>query len=62
MNEQVNESSHSSVVNEEYINNSNIETESVIEDSSINEMEKSFTEEVVYYYQEISQARNYLSL
>ena len=47
VNEQVNESSHSSVVNEEYINNSNIETESVIEDSSINEMEKSFTEEAM---------------
>jgi len=47
VNEQVNESSHSSVVNEEYINNSNIETESVIEDSSINEMEKSFTEKAM---------------
>jgi len=52
VNEQVNESSHSSVVNEEYINNSNIETESVIEDSSINEMEKSFTEEAMETSQE----------
>ena len=52
VNEQVNESSHSSVVNEEYINNSNIETESVIEDSSINEMEKSFTEEAMEPTQE----------
>ena len=52
VNEQVNESSHSSVVNEEYINNSNIETESVIEDSSINEMEKSFTEEAMESYHE----------
>jgi cell division protein FtsZ len=52
VNEQVNDSSHSSVVNEEYINNSNIETESVIEDSSINEMEKSFTEEAMETSQE----------
>ncbi|MDC0356406.1 cell division protein FtsZ [Candidatus Pelagibacter sp.] len=49
---QVNESSHSSVVNEEYINNSNTVTESVIEDSSINEMEKSFTEEAMESSQE----------
>ena len=52
VNEQANESSHSSVVSEEYINNSNIETESVIEDSSINEMEKSFTEEAMETSQE----------
>jgi cell division protein FtsZ len=52
INEQVNENSHSSVLNEEYINNSNVETESVIEDSSINEMEKSFTEEAMQTSQE----------
>ena len=39
-------------MNEEYINNSNIETESVVEDSSINEMEKSFTEEAMETSQE----------
>jgi cell division protein FtsZ len=50
--EQVNESSHSTVVNEEAMNNSNIETESVVEDSSINEMEKSFTEEAMETSQE----------
>ena len=58
VNEQVNESSHSSVVNEEYINNSNIETESVIEDSSINEMEKSFTEEAMETSQENTETEN----
>jgi cell division protein FtsZ len=45
--EQANENSHSNVVNEEVANNSNIETESVIEDSAINEMEKSFTQEAM---------------
>jgi len=58
VNEQVNESSHSSVVNEEYINNSNIETESVIEDSSINEMEKSFTEEAMETSQKNTETEN----
>ena len=58
VNEQVNESSHSSVVNEEYINNSKIETESVIEDSSINEMEKSFTEEAMETSQENTETEN----
>ena len=39
-------------MNEEYINNSNIETESIVEDNSINEMEKSFTEEAMETSQE----------
>jgi cell division protein FtsZ len=45
--EQANENSHSNVMSEEVGNNSNIETESVIEDSAINEMEKSFTQEAM---------------
>jgi cell division protein FtsZ len=45
--EQANENSHSNVVNEEIAKNSNIETESIIEDSALNEMEKSFTQEAI---------------
>ena len=52
VNEQANESSHSTSVNEEVMNSSNIERESVVEDSSINEMEKSFTQEAMETSQE----------
>ena len=52
VNEQANESSHSTSVNEEVMNSSNIETESVAEDRSINEMEKSFTQEAMETSQE----------
>jgi cell division protein FtsZ len=38
---------NSSVTNEEIIHNTNLETESVVEDSSVNEMEKSFTQEAM---------------
>ncbi|MFL2903192.1 MAG: cell division protein FtsZ [Candidatus Pelagibacter sp.] len=43
--EQKNESSNSSVINEEVMQNVNFDTESVVEDSSVNEMEKSFAQE-----------------
>jgi len=43
--EQTNESSNSSVINEEVMQNVNFDTESVVEDSSVNEMEKSFAQE-----------------
>jgi len=43
--EQTNESSNSSVINEEVMQNVNLDTESVVEDSSVNEMEKSFAQE-----------------
>ena len=38
--------------NEEVIHNNNLETESVVEDSSVNEMEKSFTQEAIERPQE----------
>ena len=38
---------NSNVANEEVIHGNNIETESVVEDTSINEMEKSFTQEAI---------------
>ena len=47
---QENLSSNSS--NEEVINNKNFETEGVVEDSSVNEMEKSFTQEAIETPQE----------
>ena len=45
--EQTNESSNSSVINEEVMQNVNFDTESIVEDSSVNEMEKSFAQEAI---------------
>jgi cell division protein FtsZ len=45
--EQNQEHLNQNVINEEIVHNNNIETESVVEDSSVNEMEKSFTQEAV---------------
>jgi len=45
--EQHQEQLNSNITNEEVIHNNNIETESVVEDASINEMEKSFTQEAI---------------
>jgi cell division protein FtsZ len=45
--EQTNDSNHSSVVSEEVMTNSNQVSENIVEDSSINEMEKSFTQEAI---------------
>jgi cell division protein FtsZ len=45
--EKYNESSTENVANEEVIQSSTLETESVLEDSSVNEMEKSFTQEAL---------------
>jgi len=50
--EQTNDSNHSSIVNEEIMTNSNQVSENVVEDSSINEMEKSFTQEAIETSQE----------
>jgi cell division protein FtsZ len=50
--EQNQEHQNSSVTNKEVIHNNNFETESVVEDSSVNEMEKSFTQEAVEVSQE----------
>jgi cell division protein FtsZ len=43
---------NSSVASEETIHSNSLETESVVEDSSVNEMEKSFTEEAMESAQE----------
>ena len=45
--EQQQEQMGSNVTNEEVMQSNNIETASVVEDSSVNEMEKSFTQEAV---------------
>ena len=45
--EQNQEYSDSNVVNEEILNSNHLETENVVEDSSLNEMEKSFTQEAL---------------
>ena len=47
VNEQTNDSNHSSMVDEEVMTSSNQVSENVVEDSSINEMEKSFTQEAI---------------
>ncbi len=45
--EQQSESSQTNVTNEDVLQSTNLETESVVEDATINEMEKSFTQEAV---------------
>ena len=50
--EQHQEQLNSNVKNEEVIHGNNIETESIVEDTSVNEMEKSFTQEAVEEIQE----------
>ena len=50
--EQNQEHINSNITNEEVFHNNNFETESIVEDSSVNEMEKSFTEEAIEASQE----------
>jgi cell division protein FtsZ len=50
--EQTNDNNQSSIVNEEVMTNSNQVSENIVEDSSINEMEKSFTQEAIETSQE----------
>jgi len=50
--EHTQEQINSSVTNEEIVHSNSLETESVVEDSSINEMEKSFTQEAMDSTQE----------
>ena len=40
------------MMNEEFVQNTSIETESIVEDNSVNEMEKSFTQEAMETSQE----------
>jgi cell division protein FtsZ len=50
--EHTQEQINTSVANEEIIHSNSLETESVVEDSSVNEMEKSFTQEAMDTTQE----------
>ena len=45
--EQQSETTQTNVTNEEILQSTNLETESVIEDATVNEMEKSFTQEAL---------------
>ncbi len=45
--EQQSETTETNVTNEEVLQSTNLETESVVEDATVNEMEKSFTQEAV---------------
>ena len=45
--EQQSESSHNQMMNEEVVQNTSMESESIVEDNSVNEMEKSFTQEAM---------------
>ncbi len=45
--EQQSETTQTNVTNEEVLQSTNLETESVVEDATVNEMEKSFTQEAV---------------
>jgi cell division protein FtsZ len=56
--EQTNDSNHSSVVNDDVMTNSDQVSDNVVEDSSINEMEKSFTQEVIESSQENSETES----
>jgi cell division protein FtsZ len=50
--EQNQEHINSNITNEELFHNNSLETESIVEDNSVNEMEKSFTEEAIEASQE----------
>ena len=56
--EQQTESSHNQMMNEEFVHNTTIENESVIEDSTVNEIEKSFTQEAMEISKEEIQENN----
>jgi cell division protein FtsZ len=45
--EQQTESSHNQMMSEEVVQNTNMESESIVQDSSVNEMEKSFAQEAI---------------
>ena len=49
---------NSNITNEEVFHNNNFETESVVEDNSVNEMEKSFTQEAMETTQDEIQESN----
>ena len=56
--EQQTESSHNQMMNEEIVQNTSIESESIVEDNSVNEMEKSFAQEALETNNEETQENN----
>ena len=56
--EQQGETSHTNITNEEVLQSSNTETESIIEHASVNEMEKSFTQEAFETQDETNVSEN----
>ncbi len=56
--EQQGETSHTNIKNEEALQSSNTETESIIEHASVNEMEKSFTQEAFETQDETNMSEN----
>ncbi len=56
--EQQNESSHNQMMNEEVVQNTSMESESIVEDNSVNEMEKSFAQEALETNNEETQENN----
>ena len=56
--EQQSETTQANVTNEEVLQSTNIETESVVEDATVNEMEKSFTQEAVETQHETNSTDN----
>ena len=56
--EQQTESSHNQMMNEEVVQNTSMESESIVEDNSVNEMEKSFAQEALETNNEETQENN----
>ena len=56
--EQQTESSHNQMMSEEVVQNTSMESESIVEDNSVNEMEKSFTQEAMETTHEETQENN----
>ena len=56
--DQQSDTAHTNVTNEEVSQSSNTETERVIEDASVNEMEKSFTQEAIETQHETNESEN----
>jgi cell division protein FtsZ len=56
--EQQTESSHNQMMSEEVVQNTSMESESIVEDNSVNEMEKSFAQEAMETTHEETQENN----
>ena len=56
--EQADDRNHSNITNEELLTTSNHVSENIVEDSTINEMEKSFTQEAIETIQENSENKS----